>query len=446
MPVYDYGSVDEGGSPEQFNWGYDPVNYNAPEGSYSTDPTDGAVRILELKQAIQSLHKNGLRVIMDVVYNHTYHLDSWLWRTVPWYYTRQETDGTPSNGSGCGCDLASERSMCAKYILDSVLYWAEEYHIDGFRFDLMGLLDVPMLNHIRKELDCRYGRGEKLMLGEPWAASDTAIRPGTILADKGHMYDLDENIGAFCDNTRNAVKGDLSRPDAVGFVNGGNLNADHLVCCVKGWSGISARAPSQTITYLSAHDDWTLWDRLVYTGDKQQKFRLFQPVLLRQNRLAAAINFTCQGTPFLLSGEEFARTKQGIKNTFFSSLDINQLDWELAWENRKLVEYYKGLIALRMRLPGLRDKSQKAAQRVLSSSQPAKNCAMIELDNSGDGSPWRRLFMVYSASKEPITISLLKGVWEILVDANSSFAWQNPAVVTETAILEPVSALILGQR
>lgn len=160
MPVYDYGSVDEAGRADGFNWGYDPLNYNVPEGSYSTDPFHGEVRIRELKEAIQALHRQGFRVIMDVVYNHTYSLDSWLQKTMPWYFYRVWEDGSVSNGSACGNDVASEQAMCAKYILESVLYWAEEYHMDGFRFDLMGLLDVELMNRIRKELDARYGTGE----------------------------------------------------------------------------------------------------------------------------------------------------------------------------------------------------------------------------------------------------------------------------------------------
>lgn len=448
MPAFDYGSVDEGGDPAEFNWGYDPVNYNVPEGSYATDPSDGAVRVREMKEAVQSLHRNGLRVIMDVVYNHTYRLDSWLWRTVPWYYYRQESDGTPSDGSGCGNDLASERSMCAKYILDSVLYWAEEYHIDGFRFDLMGLLDVPLLNRIQQALDRRWGKGEKLLLGEPWAAAGTAAAPGTVLAGKAHLAELDEQISAFCDNTRDAVKGDLWSEGAAGFVNGGGLDAAWLACCVKGWANCTeggARAPSQTVNYLSCHDDWTLWDRLVCTGDPERRFQVCRPELLRQNRLAAAINFTCQGHLFLLSGEEFARTKGGIKNTYASPAEINQLDWSRAWDNRGLADYYRGLIALRMRLPGLRDKTPEAGRRILAVTAPAGNCAAVLLDNTGD-SPWKRLFMAYSAAGEAVSLSLPQGNWEILADAVSSFAWREPRVVADTAILEPVSALILGQR
>ena len=450
MPVFDFGSVDEGGDPREFNWGYDPVNYNVPEGSYSTNPSDGAVRIRELKEAVQALHRNGIRVIMDVVYNHTYRLDSWLWRTVPWYYYRQNADGTPSNGSGCGNELATERSMCAKYILDSVLYWAQEYHIDGFRFDLMGLLDVPLMNRIRRELDERYGRGEKLMLGEPWAGGVSGAREGIALCDKGHLRELDEQIAAFCDNTRDAIKGGLMRPDAAGFVNGGGLDAQWFACCVRGWmdcgEGFPVNTPAQTVNYLSCHDDWTLWDRLVYTGDQEQRFDLLQRRLLRQNRLAAAMYFSCQGMLFLLSGEEFARTKQGMRNTYRSATRLNRLDWKLAWRNEELTRYYRGLIALRMRLPGLRDKSSDAARRILAADGPHENCAAIRLDNSGDGSEWRQLFMLYSAAEETVRIELPEGKWEILVDADSSFAWQNPRTAERSVDLEPVSAMILGRR
>ena len=180
MPAYDYGSVNEAGEDTEFNWGYDPVNYNVPEGSYSTDPARGEVRIREMKEMIQSLHSQGFGVIMDVVYNHTYSLDSWFQRTAPWYFYRVFDDGRISNGSACGNDVASEREMCAKFILESVLYWTEEYHIDGFRFDLMGLLDVDLMNRIRRELDRRYGKGVKLIFGEPWSADGTAMEGGAV--------------------------------------------------------------------------------------------------------------------------------------------------------------------------------------------------------------------------------------------------------------------------
>ena len=448
MPVFDYGSVDEGGGPEQFNWGYDPVNYNVPEGSYSTDPARGEVRVRELKEAVLALHRAGLRVIMDVVYNHTYRLDSWLWRTVPWYYVRQRGDGSPSNGSGCGNDLATERSMCAKYILDSVLYWAEEYHMDGFRFDLMGLLDVPLMNRIRRALDERFGPGEKLILGEPWGAERPAVRPGTVLARKDNLGRLDAGVAAFCDGTRDAVKGSLWSPEARGFVNGGGLDPARLANCVRGWAGEGgfAKAPSQTVNYLSCHDDWTLWDRLVLTLDPERQFDALTPKVLRANRLAAAINFCCQGKLFFLSGEEFGRTKGGRQNTYNAPPDVNQLDWSRAWENQALADYYRGLIALRKELPGLTDKSPRAGERLLEVSAPAQNCAAVLLDNVGPGSQWSVLYLCFNAGERTISLSLPEGVWEELADGMSSFLWRDPRVLSGTVSLPPGTALILGRR
>lgn len=237
MPVYDYGSVDEAGRADGFNWGYDPLNYNVPEGSYSTDPFHGEVRIRELKEAIRALHRQGFRVIMDVVYNHTYSLDSLLQKTMPWYFYRVWEDGSVSNGSACGNDVASEQAMCAKYILESVLYSAEEYHMDGFRFDPMGLLDVELMNRIRKELDARYGTGEKLVFGEPWRADETAVEGNALLADKAHIHLLDEQVGMFSDDTRDAIKGSVFEAEEPGFANGGKDLEEQILASVKALCG-----------------------------------------------------------------------------------------------------------------------------------------------------------------------------------------------------------------
>ena len=242
MPVFDYGSVPEDGS-DAFNWGYDPVNYNVPEGSYATDPNDGAVRIRELKEAIQALHQNGFRVIMDVVYNHTYKLDSWLWRTEPWYFYRQNPDGSPADGSGCGNDLASERSMCARYILESVLYWAREYHMDGFRFDLMALLDTQLMERIRAALDREYGKGEKILFGEPWSAHSSPMHRGAKPAGKRALPTLDENTGAFCDATRDLVKGHILHAERPGFVNGGSARLSSLSSLLLDLKSLLASSP-----------------------------------------------------------------------------------------------------------------------------------------------------------------------------------------------------------
>lgn len=445
MPIYDYGSVDEASPDGQYNWGYDPTNYNVPEGSYSSDPWHGEVRIRELKEAIQSLHSHGFRVIMDVVYNHTYALDSWLWRTVPWYYYRQNEDGTASNGSGCGNELASERSMCARYIMDSVLYWAEEYHIDGFRFDLMGLLDTKLMNRIQFALDQSFGRGEKLIYGEPWGASESAVRPGTTLCTKDHIRELDPHIGAFCDNTRDAVKGGLMNAKDKGFVNGGYLSAEYLRQCIAGWSQGEEEAPSQTITYLSCHDDWTLWDKLVLTLNPRKAFYSHSSKVLRANRLAAAINFCCQGYPFFLAGEEFGRTKGGVKNSYRSEASINQLDWIRVWFNHKLVDYYRGLIALRRKLPCLQDKTAQASNRILSAVDLAPGCVGISLDNR-DGTKWDKILLIVHTGKTPEEIRLPHGTWQVLVDDVSSFRWKEKKILSDPSVQAlPVSALILGR-
>ena len=413
MPAYDYGSVNEAGKDTEFNWGYDPVNYNVPEGSYSTDPAHGEVRIREMKEMIQVLHSQGFRVIMDVVYNHTYSLDSWFQRTAPWYFYRVFDDGRISNGSACGNDVASEREMCAKYILESVLYWTEEYHIDGFRFDLMGLMDVDLMNRIRKALDERYGRGEKLLFGEPWAAAETAMKRGAIPALKKNIALLDENIGMFCDDTRDAVKGSALKIKRPGFINGAAGKEMDIVRSARAWCASEADAAER----------------------------------MRLNRMAAALYMTCQGTLFLLSGEEFARTKNGLEDSFNAPIALNRLDWKQAWENRSLVEYYKGLIALRTMLPGLCDKSARASERICN-ELTADGLVSFEVDNrSADGSErWSRLKIIYNSSREEKSVPLGDGYWSVLCDGADSWRWQSADIVTGDAVIHPQSVLILGME
>ena len=446
LPIYDYGSVDEKNPAAAYNWGYDPVNYNVPEGSYSSDPYRGEVRVRELKDMVAALHKNGFRVIMDVVYNHTYNLECSLFKTAPWYFFRQTAQGKPSNGSGCGNDVASERSMCGRYILESALYWIEEYHLDGFRFDLMGLMDDGLMNRLQKALDEKYGVGEKLVYGEPWRAADTHTKPGTLLCDKGSLMKIDPKIGAFNDDTRDAVKGSVMDEASVGFVNGGTIRAEKLGNCLTGWVAPQGanRTPYQNITYLSCHDDWTLWDKLVYTMDPGKHFLGSDKRLQKANRLAAAINFCCQGRPFFLSGEEFGRTKGGIKNSYCSSSEVNQLDWSRAWENRDLVDYYRGLIALRKRIPAFTDKSAEARNRLLFTKDLAHNCAEAALDNHGN-SPWKTILVVFNCSDVPCPVNLPEGKWQLLCDGDSSFRWQQHIPLTESCTLQPGSPLILGK-
>ena len=448
LPMYDYGSVNEAEPEKGYNWGYDPVNYNVPEGSYSSDPYNGAVRIRELKEMILQLHRAGLRVIMDVVYNHTYDLESPLFKTAPWYFYRQNEDGSPSNGSGCGNDIASERSMCSRYILDSVLYWAEEYHIDGFRFDLMGLLDQELMEQIRRELDARYGMGEKLVYGEPWSAGPTAHRPGTILCHKGNLKQIHEGIGAFCDDTRDLVKGSVMDVDSVGFVNGNPIPAELLGKCLTAWTGEDGvfRNAGQSICYLSCHDDWTLWDKLVYTMDPKKDFCGSEAVILQANRLAAAIHFCCQGRLFLHAGEEFGRTKGGVKNSYCSSAEINQIDWTRAWKHEGLVDYYRGLIALRKQLPWTKDLSEQGKQRLLWVENETPFCALACVNNEGADSLWDNLLLIFNCGQTLVETKLPEGKWQILVDGESSFLWKEEHSISGSCSVPPKTAQVLGAK
>ena len=447
MPVYDYGSVDESKDDDSFNWGYDPVNYNAPEGSYASDAYRGDVRIRELKEAVMAMHKAGFRVIMDVVYNHTYQLkECCLFKTAPWYYYRQKADGSASNGSGCGTEIASERSMVGRYILESLLYWAEEYHIDGFRFDLMGMIDVPLMNRIQQEMDKRFGKGEKLLYGEPWAGGECRPRKGVELAHKANMKALRPVIGAFCDDTRDAIKGSVMDEMSQGFVNGGGMDAHKLEHCIRAWAGEwgEFKLPFQTITYLSSHDDWTLWDKLVCTLDEQRDFTGCGEDVVRANKLAFAMLSACQGHLFMLSGEEFGRTKEGVKNSYNVSVKINRMDWQRLEKNHDLAEYYRGLIALRKQMPGLCDKSDKAGERVLTSRQMAADVAAVLLDN-GRNSRYPELLMIFNASDEAHEAILPRGKWAVLADGESSFLWEKPDTISDTAEVPAMTALILGR-
>lgn len=449
MPVYDYGSVDEKNDTE-FNWGYDPVNYNVPEGSYSSDPEKGEVRIRELKEMIQSLHRNGFRVIMDVVYNHTFSLDSNFQKTAPWYFYRVHEDGEVSNGSACGNDVASERYMCGKFILESVLYWAEEYHIDGFRFDLMGLLDVDLMNRIRRELDRRYGRGEKLIYGEPWAADRTAAEGGMIQALKKNISELDEHVGMFSDDIRDSIKGSVFELKTPGFANGGDNLEEAMLNSAKAWvgaKGSGVRAASQVLTYVSSHDNQTLWDKLTETTENEELRR-------KQYRLAAGIYMMCQGYPFFLSGEEFLRTKDGIEDSYNAPVEINRIDWARAWKEKEMVDYYRGLISLRKRLPGIYDKTKEAAERIYGQwkedgivgffvdNKRRNGKENPDLDDPG----WKELYLIYNRNQESRGIDLKQEEWEVLADGESSFRWKEHRLVSGKIEVDPVSVLILGRR
>lgn len=442
MPVYDFGSVDESIDDDQFNWGYDPINYNVPEGSYSTDAHHGEVRIKELKEMIQSLHKHGFRVIMDVVYNHTYNLDVPLQKIAPYYFYRTWPDGSLSNGSGCGNDIASERSMVEKYIIDSVMYWAREYHMDGFRFDLMGLLTVDLMNKIQTKLDDKFGAGEKLIYGEPWSADKTANGPEVLLANKGNMGLLDKKIGMFCDDTRDSIKGSAGNLKATGFVNGAPGVEGRILSSIKAWcvDGSPVKAPSQIINYASAHDNQTLWDKLSETTPDEE-------LRLRQYRLAVAIYMSCQGRPFMLSGSCFLRTKYGNDNSHNAPIEINRLDWNEVSEHQDMVEYYRGLIAIRQQMPGLYDKDINAKTRI-GNTWATDGMVGFMVDNTDDEhtSPWEYLCIIFNRNQENKEVTLDEGEWEILANQDDTWLWHSPETVTGKITVDQVGWIMLGQR
>lgn len=467
LPFFDYGSVDESGDGEQFNWGYDPLNYNVPEGSYATDATDGMVRIRECKEMIQALHSNGIRVIMDVVYNHTHHEDSWLHRMVPGYYYRYMEDGSPSNGSACGNDIAAGRVMVDNYIVDSVMYWAREYHLDGFRFDLMGLLTVELMNRIKRELDAEFGPGEKMLYGEPWSADSSPMEHGTNAAQKENTALLADGIGIFCDDTRDVIKGSVFYGEKPGFVNGASGLEERVLQAVAGWRDGGAcympKSCAQIMNYVSAHDNFTLWDKLVLSmrGEDGEFDRPYEDVL-EANRLAALMYFTCQGNLFLQAGEEFGRTKHGEDNSYCSSPGINMLRWCQTVEFGSLVDYYKGLISLRKKLPGLCDKSPDASGRISRKQIHGEGVVSFRVDNrpSGEagcgGDRWDQLFIIYNASSENCTVSLpgeegdlgpdCRKVWEILADGTEADCRREISAAGNMIQVNAHSGMLLGRR
>lgn len=416
LPAYDFGWLDEKGEDMQFNWGYDPLNYNVPEGSFATDADNPVTRILEFKEMVQALHKAGIRVVMDVVYNHTYEADSWLERSAPGYFNRRWQDGTLANGSACGSDIAAGRAMADNYIVNSVLYWAREYHIDGFRFDLMGLLTTELMNRIKEELDREYGKGEKILYGEPWSASDSPMEEGTHAVQKCNVDKLDKDFAVFCDATRDVIKGDVFHSDWPGFVNGAeHLEAD-VLAAAKGWvTGKDEFHPvscSQIVNYVSAHDNYTLWDKLIYTSEHDEYTVPFEDIM-DQNKLAAFIYFTCQGHIFFQAGEEFGRSKLGDENSFRSAPEINMLHWSNEETFSELNSYYCGLIRLRKRLKGLYEKRDG---KVFDETIHAPKIVSFRVKDGEKG----ELFIIYNASAEDKEIKLPEGEWELLADKNQA--------------------------
>ncbi|MEQ2469254.1 type I pullulanase [Ruminococcoides intestinale] len=445
MPFYDFGSVDESKNiMDQYNWGYDPVNYNCPEGSYSTNPKKGEVRIKECKQMIQALHNAGIGVIMDVVYNHTYTSDSWLQRTVPNYYYRMNNDGTFSNGSGCSNDTASEHLMFRKYMIDSVTYWASEYHIDGFRFDLMGLHDVTTMNSIRTALDNLYADGsgsQILMYGEAWDMA-TNCDEGTVLASQKNLKQLSDRIGAFDDTIRDAIKGSTGGTDGA-FVQEGSRRAN-LKTGIAGQSDTTtgwANVPSQCVTYASCHDNLCLYDKLVgsvYGADG--KYRKRYEDLVAMNKLSAAIVITSQGIPFSLGGEEFCRSKDGDENSYASSRKGNMLDWENVDLYSDVIEYYRGLYKIRDAFAAFSDSTAATANSLTYLSDVPKGVMGYTINNTESGK-WSQMCVIFNGSDSAQNVTA-KGDWVVLAD-NKTAGLRNIKNVTNSVKVEAHSAVIM---
>ena len=447
MPIFDFGSVDEA-KPllRQYNWGYDPTNFNVPEGSYSTDSTRGEVRIRECREMIAALHAAGIGVVMDVVYNHTYRTENPLNNTVPYYFFRQNADGSFSNGSGCGNEFASERPMARRYLIDSILYWAKEYHIDGFRFDLMGLYDAESINAVRAALDALPGGRDILLYGEPWQGGASQLH--RYEANKANLAMLNERVGIFCDDTRDAIKGGCFDAREPGYVEGKPGSFWDIGAAVAAWcrsDRLPPHAPSQIVSYVSAHDNFTLWDKLLCVRYEKPEFTARDTVALAQNRLAAGIYLTSFGLPFMQAGEEFARTKKGVGNSYRSSPTLNRLDWNRAEKYHALVDYYRGLLALRAAFPrlGSTDRHAPEALQFFALEQPLVGWTLPAV--WGDGAAWSALCVFYNPTDTACTVPLPAGQWKLLSDGTSSSLWRGPSrIFTGNAPLAPYSATIFG--
>lgn len=416
LPIYDFSteSVDETRlHVPQYNWGYDPKNYNAPEGSYATDPYVPEVRIRELKQMIQTFHDHGLRVIMDVVYNHVY--DGYLinfTKLVPGYYLRYNKERKFSNGSGCGNDTASERPMMRKFIVESVLHWVKEYRIDGFRFDLMGLLDVETMNEIRSRLD--EIDPSIITIGEGWIMN-------TELEEKKRANQqqaaLMPRIAHFNDGFRDAVKGDIFQFDYKGFVSGGVGYQDKVRQGTVGGITYSkdikafASEPDQCVNYVECHDNHTLWDKIMLSteGDDDTMRRAM-------HRLSSAMILTSQGIPFLHAGQEFYRSKNGVENSYNSSDEVNQLDWEMASQHQDGVKYIQRLVQLRKKHPAFRMRDAASIREHLQFEPCPEHAVAFTLRNHAGGDTEKHIYVLYYAARKESSLALpLLGDWKVLL-------------------------------
>ena len=423
LPSFDYASVDETRlDTPQYNWGYDPKNYNVPEGSYSTDPYSPTVRIKEFKQMVQALHRAGIRVILDVVYNHTFDIkNSNFQRVNPDYLYRKTADGTYSDGSGCGNETASEKALMREYMLESVKYWVNEYHIDGFRFDLMGVHDIVTMNDIRAAVD--QIDPSIYIYGEGWSAGSCAY-PTDKLAMKANTRQLN-GIGAFCDDMRDALRGPFSddhkggflagMPDMeeslkfgiVGAISHPQIDMTRVNYSKEAWTN----SPTQMVSYVSCHDDLCLTDRL-----RSSIPGITEDELIRLDLLAQTAVLTSQGVPFILCGEEMLRDKKGVHNSFKSPDSINHLDWNNLKRYPQVFDYYSGLIALRKSHPAFRLANADLVRKHLSFLDAPKGVVAFSLNDNAGGDSWRDIIVILNANKQPTDINVPEGEYTVVVD------------------------------
>ncbi|MBE5927502.1 MAG: type I pullulanase [Lachnospiraceae bacterium] len=404
MPTFDFSGTEEK-SMTNYNWGYNPVNYNIPEGAFSTNPTDGNVRVNEYKRMVQSIHSNGMGVSMDVVYNHVNNATTFSFnKIVPGYFFRG------SNGSGCGNDVASERSMVSKYIVDSVAYWAEEYHLDAFRFDLVGLLDVETMNAIRKAVD---EIDPNIMLyGEGWTLGTSTTR-NVALATQPNTSKMD-GVGMFNDVIRDAIGGS-NDGSSKGYATGNPFHrVSDLKYAIKS-STYYNNDPNLNINYLSCHDNYTLWDKITKSNPG-----LINDTKVKMNKLAAAINFTSQGIPLFLSGEEFLRTKNGDHNSYMSPDSVNLMDWSLVDDNKDVVSYYKGLIAFRKMHKGLRMTSEAEINKNLKFISSMNNVIAYTIDAKNVGDISDKILVAFNPNSSEQTLTLPTGKWQVCVNGKKA--------------------------
>ncbi len=443
LPVYDYGSVDEANLDKaQFNWGYDPVNYNVPEGSYSTDPYNGEVRVREMKQMVKTLHDNGISVIMDVVYNHVQSAgDFCVNRLVPGYFSRMDENGAYSNGSGCGNDTASERSMVRKYIVDSVKYWADEYHIDGFRFDLVGLLDTETVNQIVEEV--HRDHPNVIFYGEGWTMDTAVTKEGITMATQLNSTET-PGFAYFSDTIRDALKGSVF-DTSLGYVSGAEGLEETIKKCFMGLTDWCT-TPAQTINYASCHDNLTMMDRLTRSALSSSRADK-----IRMNNLAAAIYMTSEGIPFLQAGEEMLRTKMKADSTFdensYASPDyVNSLKWETLEEEeyKQVFAYYKGLIAFRKAHGALRlTNAQDVQQNVFPVEGLPANVVAFQVNGGVNGETSEGLFLIFNPNNRTEEITLPDGVWDVYVNGEKAGTEVLATITNGKASVDPISALVL---